>query len=335
MAVVRHPLDTAIAAFWDWWSRHRDDLAAAIASGAAADWSERLGDQVGRIHRRLDWELGRGRAARHALCVSGMGDPELRLVAEQWRGQAPPADACWEYHPTRIAAADPSGWVLDLGTVRVPFRDLRVAIEVDAARECLHLAVWHPAFGALPEGARRQVAYLVLDNTLGEDGVERWLGVVRLLDACPDDAANLHELRERVDDLAAQATGAVYARLTGTTEQGRPMEVIANLALKRWDHPRFHAHGQIEVPFEPDADGMPSEAESEQLDRLEVGLLSGLGSYAVFAGREQGEGRRVVHLYAAEDGPVPEAVARWARVAPRRVTVRWARDPIWAVWRRW
>lgn len=328
-------MDEPIQQFWAWWGASKDLIAEAIANGTSTEWADEVSEQVARVHPQLDWEMGKGRVSRHALCLSGMGDPELRLLAERWFDHAPEADETWEYHPTRIAVADPTCVVLDFGDTRVPFRDLRVGIEEDEARECLHVEVWHPAFHALPEVSRRQVAYLMLDNTLGEDGVERWLGVIHLVDRMPPDAVDLPGLRERVQHLASQATGEVYARLTGETEGGEPIDVVANLALKRWDHPTFHAHGMIEVPFSPDEHGMPSFEESVQLDRLEVGLVRSLGDTAVFAGREQGLGRRVVHLYAAEDGPVPAAVQRWAAHAPRKVTVRWERDPGWQAWRRW
>jgi len=328
-------VEDRLARFWAWWMAHREDIAAAISDGTSTRWTDAIATRVASVHGRLDWEMSRGQGARHALCLSGMGDPDLRAVAKRWLASAPPADELWEYHDTRIAVPDPCSVVLAFGDTRLPFRDLRVGIEFDEARECLHLDLWHPGFGALPEPTRKQIAWLMLDNALGEDGVERWLGVIRLTEGEPVGAVGLLELRERAEELAAQATGQVYSRLRGETDDGAPVEVVANLSLKRWDHPTYDAHGQIVVPFDPDERGMPAGDEAAQLDRLEAGLVSALHTRAVFAGREQGLGRRVVHLYCEQEGPVPAAVERWAASAPRPVRVSWQRDPAWQAWRRW
>lgn len=328
-------MDDRLARFWAWWTTHREAIAAAISDGTSTEWTDAIATRVASVHGRLDWEMSRGQRARHALCLSGMGDPDLRAVAKQWVASAPPADELWEYHDTRIAVPDPNSVVMAFGDTRLPFRDLRCGVELDEARECLHVEVWHPGFASLGDPTRRQIAWLMLDNALGEDGVERWLGAVRLIDREPADALDLLGLRAEAEALAARATGQVYSRLRGRTDSGAIVEVIANLALKRWDHPTYDAHGQIVVPFEPDEHGMPAAEESLRLDRLEAGLVSALHERAVFAGREQGLGRRVVHLYCEQDGPVPAAVERWAAHAPRPVRVTWQRDPAWQAWRRW
>lgn len=328
-------VEERLARFWAWWSAHRETIAAAISDGTSIEWTDAIATRVASIHGRLDWEMSTGEKARHALCLSGMGDPELRSVAQKWVASAPPADALWEYHDTRIAVPDPNSVVLAFGDTRLPFRELRVGIELDEARECLHVEVWHPGFAALGDPTRRQIAWLMLDNAIGEDGVERWLGSIRLCDAEPEDPVDLIGLREQATALAARATGQVYSRLRGRTDAGAPVEVVANLSLKRWDHPTYDVHGQIVVPFDPDEHGMPEPDEGLQLDRLEAGLVSALESCAIFAGHEQGLGRRVVHLYCEQGGPVPPAVERWAAAAPRPVRVRWQRDPSWQAWRRW
>lgn len=328
-------VEERLARFWTWWLAHRDAIAAAISDGTSIEWTDAIATRVASIHGRLDWEMSTGQRARHALCLSGMGDPDLRTLAQRWLLSAPPDDALWEYHDTRIAVPDPTSVVLAFGDTRLAFRDMRVGLEFDEARECLHVEVWHPGFEALGDPTRRQIAWLMLDNAIGEDGVERWLGAIRLVDREPDGSMDLLGLREQTHSLAASATGQVYSRLRGQTDSGAPVEVLANLSLKRWDHPTYDAHGQIVVPFEPDEQGMPRRDEARQLDRLEAGLVSALDTCAVFAGREQGMGRRVVHLYCEQRGPVPAAVERWAASAPRPVRVNWQRDPAWQAWRRW
>src|SRR5579862_8257280 len=83
----------AIDAFWTFWSGVSAAIAKSIGDGGVKpDLVEAMGERVAAIDPSLDWELGPGRKSEHHLCLSGKGDPVLRVVAEQWRRRAPAAD---------------------------------------------------------------------------------------------------------------------------------------------------------------------------------------------------------------------------------------------------
>lgn len=86
--------------FWSWWSEARDRVASAIATGG---FDERLVNDITRavqgIHPAMAWELGPGKTAQHAFCISPEGNAEVRQSALRWLASAPPADATWDTTP--------------------------------------------------------------------------------------------------------------------------------------------------------------------------------------------------------------------------------------------
>ena len=47
----------------------------------------------------------------------------------------------------------------------------RLRLSVDEQRQVVDVGFFHPAFRKLPEYTRLQLAFIVLDGLLGEDGV--------------------------------------------------------------------------------------------------------------------------------------------------------------------
>jgi hypothetical protein len=167
--------DEGIAAFWRWWPTAAPRIAASIAAGADASIAEEISRAVHAIDGRLAWELSAGVEAEHAFVVSPDGNPEARPTARAWLASAVPADAAWEFHASRQPG--PLG-ILGIGGEQIPLESMRAIAGWDEVRELVNIRLWHPALASLPDDARMQVAYLFLDNLLGEEGVERWVGTI-------------------------------------------------------------------------------------------------------------------------------------------------------------
>jgi hypothetical protein len=91
--------------FWSWWSRDRDRISEAIATGRFD--RSLVGDisrAVSTIHPAMAWELAPGHVAKHAFCVSPEGNAEVRQAALRWLATAVPADESWEFHASKQAA---------------------------------------------------------------------------------------------------------------------------------------------------------------------------------------------------------------------------------------
>jgi hypothetical protein len=155
-------------------------ITAAVMGGVYGDVPEIIGAMVMAIHPGLRWETGPGVRSRHRLCVSGGGDPRLRVLAERWRRAAPQPTETWEFAAARQPQPDlpdvefeGAGQPVDLGLARI-------AVDWDDRRALAELTVFHPAFARMGTNGCRHTARLLVDWLLGEDDVQRWVGAINV-----------------------------------------------------------------------------------------------------------------------------------------------------------
>ena len=312
--------------FWTWWAGARHRIADAIEGGG---FDPKLIDEVTRAVKRVDprlaWEFAPGRTAKHALCVTPEGSAEVRPIALRWLATAPQADATWEYHASRQAT--PSGGGLEVGGHRLQFDDVRAITSWDETRRRLDVRLWHDVFGQAPLPIRQQIAFLFLDNLLGEDDVERWIGQIDVLDA-PSGGKSPDQLKAEVERHAAATPGETWVLGQGTGTRGQPIVVMADASLKRIDHPFADQHVMIRIQL--DGGGMPDDALAAILNREEDRLVASLAGAATLAGRTTTPGERVIHLVAADLDAVRAGIDHWAPDAPDwRVKVDFQEDATW------
>ena len=222
------------------------------------------------------------------------------------------------------------GASLKIEGFEIELDDFVAAFEVDEGREVVNVRCFHPAFPDMPDELRGTATFLMLDDALGEDGVERWLGAIEGVPAAPDGARPIAELRAAIDVLARSATGERFAVMRGNDAEGRPLFVTLNTALKRIDHLACDNHVVIDMAIlNPDTNGLTTSDEAKDLDAIEDELQP-LFSDAVYFGRETRAGRRVLHFFAPGDSPAKQRVAAWASAhGARDVRVDWRADPRW------
>lgn len=193
---VRRRQDEAVAAFWRWWVAEGRARAASVFDERAdpRPVADALVPRLNAIHPDLDFETGSGRTARHLLVVTPAGDPDLRELADRWLAAAPPADDAFEYDTWRHAVADPDGVAIDLGGGRLALSDVRAVLTPRG--DLVDVQTWHPAFADVPDQARGQITFLLLDALLGERVVEQRVGTVAWTTEQPADARPLPELRD-------------------------------------------------------------------------------------------------------------------------------------------
>jgi hypothetical protein len=315
------------ADFWTWWAGARDRVAMAIANGG---FDKALVDEISRavqkVHPDLAWELAKGHAAEHAFCVSPEGNAAIRPAALRWLASAPPPDATWEYHASR-QASPLSGAAIDAGGHTFELESMRAITSWDERRRRLDVRLWHDEFTRAPLPVRQQVAFIFLDNLLGEDEVERWVGQVDLLDA-PSGGKAPDELRAEVARHAAEPRGDTWVLGQGADRRGQPVIVMADAGLKRIDHPFADQHVSIRIRI--DGGGMPDDALAGTLNREEDRLVAALAGAATLAGRTTTPGERVIHFVAQDVDAVRAGIDRWAPDAPDwNVKVDFQQDVTW------
>lgn len=186
--------------FWASWYQMLPEIAAALGDREPQRVENQLCDLVAELHPELHFSLDRGQKAIYAFVLSGQEDPRLRPYTDAWRAAAPPDDAIWEFHDSVPPVPDPTEVTVNLGTHRVPLKDVRVVAQVDG--DVVDVAVYHPEMAALEPAARDAMTYLPLDAALGERLAAERLRRVETATTEPEDTIGLLELRTIVRELA-------------------------------------------------------------------------------------------------------------------------------------
>ncbi len=325
-----------IAAFWSFWRDNREAITTAIETRRLADFAAEISEHVHAIDPKLDWEMGAGFEAQHYFCVSAKGDMAVRVIAERWRAEAPPMDATWEFHAARPGKRE-GAWSLEFDDVSFAKRDFRFVAEPEPDRARVHVQVHHPTFAEAPEKLRTTATFIALDNVLGEDEVERWIGTVDVrMDAPPEDALTFAGLAELVDGFRTNHGEGRWLVLKGTRPGGGPVFISFNTGVKRVDHLLMEQHVALAITLDdPTDDGLTTRAEADALNAIEDALLEALGPDAVYIGRETREGLRVLHFHVAAAGPAVARMERFFADVPRVVEITSRLDPKWEILERW
>jgi hypothetical protein len=275
------------------------------------------------------WVIGRGRSSQHALILTSEGDLSIRRLTAAWLRSAPPPDEGWEYH-----AARPPAPHLDLEIDGREFSpaDFCIAYEYDDGPERFDVALYHPRFDLTPDDVRRQVALLALDQFLGEDEVERWLGTVDVALAPPAGAVPLDEFRTEVGQRRSSATGHRFSLGHGLDQRGSPAVLMFNTALKQIDHLDHVFHLAVFFRLhDPRPDGLPGGDEAERLNEVEDQLLEELGDNGLLIGRLTLAARREIHFYVCDPEAAEQSIAGWrAQADAWGVNHSIEPDPAWS-----
>jgi hypothetical protein len=300
--------DEAIREFWTWWADARTRIAASIEDETLGERVNEISDHVHRIDKGLAWELSKGIEAEHAFVVSPEGDPAMRPKALAWLATAPPRDALWEFYSSRQPG--PLG-MLSFDGLEVDLNEFRAIAGWDESRERVNVHLWHPTLAAAKSDGRQRVAYLFLDNLLGEDAVERWIGTVDVLDD-QTGGRTPEELRAEVDRQAATATGDSWILATLTDGRGGNSLISVNATIKPIDYPLCLFH--LVVTVDRGLEQLAGSDESADLNTAEDRLVEAIqrDQKAAHIGHVTERRRRLIH-FMCEDADRASATARaWA-----------------------
>jgi len=190
----------AVIGFWRWFASNADRLKELHSSKQFGRLAEEMNRELDKIDRRLAWEMGCGLTRPFMLTVSGEGNPELRDLAESVINQSPKLND-WDFfsaHPSRPAPSavrlagsgeifEASAW--SFAPVERPERGQLDLIIVDD-----HLA------NSNRESALKAIS-IYLDQTLGEDTVESWIGMLSVESRSAAQGRKLFKMDELSDYL--------------------------------------------------------------------------------------------------------------------------------------
>lgn len=325
-----------IASFWSFWRANRDAITSAIDTQTLMDFTDAITKHVRAVHPKLDWEMGAGFDATHYFCVSAKGDMAVRVVAERWLAAAPPRDATWEFHAARPGRGAGDG-SLDFEGVVFAMKDFRFVADPEPDRARVHVKVHHPAFAAVPDARGTTATFVALDNALGEDEVERWIGGIDIcVDPAPEGARTFAELVALVAEFRTTHGEGRWLVLKGKLPGGGAVFISFNTGVRRVDHILMEQHVEVAITLDdPNDQGLTKQPEADALNTLEDALLEALGPDAVYIGRETREGLRVLHFHVAASGPAITRMEAFFKGGPREVEITSRLDPTWEILRRW
>jgi len=320
----------AVRQFWTWWTSAKDPVAAAIADRSLGS-SPLVGEisaAVHGLHPELAWELGPGRHSMHNLTVTAEGNLALRRLSQQWLDSAPAPDQTWEYYASR-QGGQPLG--LEIAGMRFAPDDFRIAYKFDQSRERFDVVLFHPLFKKAGDNVMRNALFLTLDQCLGEDDVERWVGSVDGSKSPPSEGAGLQDFITAVAKARSTATGESFTLGQGSTADGKPVFIMVNTALKQIDHLEHIHHMAIAIALrEPNANGLPHDEEAQRLNAVEDDLLGSLADNAVQIGRVTWGGRRELHFFVRDPAGAEAATSAWKeRIKPWLASHAVYFDPAW------
>jgi hypothetical protein len=356
MGIFRRPRETnaavpaSISEFWEWWAQARPQIQASLhdqdksdLDGGDQDEGDQVGDglptpiveelssRVQKIHPELQWEIG-GEDDAPVLTVTGAGDPELRGLAERWHRAAPQGAAAggWRFHPARQADPEMLEHKLLLGDHEFDLDYVKLGMRADAGRARVDISAYHPDFLFVSDEQRFQVARHVLDWSMGEDDVARWIGEITIAIEAPVDALPPAMLPAVVEQISEPFDEPTWLTGEGRTPRGHPARLGARFPLHRQDYPLCDLHVAISLPYaHSNPDRLPVEPSAGALRKFEK-KLAGLGDRAVLAVRETGDGLRVFHLYADPDsGVIAELDQLAAAWSEGKAKVASTNDPGW------
>lgn len=320
------PETEAIAAFWQWWESVRADVAGAISAGGVSVYTEAFNNHVNAIHEDLQWELTPGQGSAHALVVSPGGKPTLRAVAARWLAAAPSPDATWEYAARRVADLQVFTSTMVINDQKLELDQLRYGITVDQEISQVDIVCYHPAFASLPDEALGQITFLSLDWTLGEDGVEIWVGSVNWTAAPLVNPKTPSDLFHAVEAIKADDQWVI---MSGEKPDGIPLLATVAMPLRSARWPRFDLHIPVTLPYTRYNDGQfPVESSLDALRSFEDGLAVEIGANGALVAHETSGRQRVLHFYVDSQTNAQAQIEEQLRSWPEgRATVAPHLDP--------
>ena len=168
--------------FWNWFPDQADQLTAAVNSENPKESLQSFFEDVRNKIGGLAWAFGPG-ATEDTLSftVTGEGEKSRQLLAQYWLDNAVPV-AGWDFYCSRQAtpAEHLDGIKIEVGDGCVDASTLMIDTKVDDENQVVNLQAWHPALQQLDENDRYSIAFMLLDEALGEYGTQTKLGKIEL-----------------------------------------------------------------------------------------------------------------------------------------------------------
>lgn len=193
-----------VEALWAWWAAESDRILESVDGDGGGAIQPEITAAVGKLHPQLAWVFGPGADGQgHSFTLSAEGDRNFLFLTSYAISRAPELNG-WTFYSSRQPSASVAGLEIKIGDHSIKTDSLWITPELDVEEEMIDITAWSPSFAEIGEEHSMRILFLLLDETLGEQGVESWLGVIEIGDGKLDDSLPLTELREFIEDTSTQ-----------------------------------------------------------------------------------------------------------------------------------
>lgn len=187
--------------FWQWFPGIADEVKAGMKSNDPQAATERFASEVREKIGGLSWVFGPGRSEDSmSFTVTGEARKARQLLSQYWLSQATDIPG-WDFYSSRQPSSIEklASVAIQVGETEIDAETLKVSPQVMVDDQRVDLRIWHQVFEHLPEDARWQISFLLLDEALGEFGTQSKLGNIEF---APDPKAiSLVELPALIDQV--------------------------------------------------------------------------------------------------------------------------------------
>lgn len=188
--------------FWQWFDAHQDELFDFEADQERI--FDELSEQLTQIHPKLTFEFGPLKAGRREFVISADGIREAFPAVSSLVAEAPKLDR-WlitAFRPRRTPINS-----VQIGETRVDPRDVEFSLLIKGSGIAIQLFI--PGL-KIDDVTLKQIAYIMLDDALGEYDVETKVGPIQMLPSESPSTTRRYpftELPALFDQLASTLTG--------------------------------------------------------------------------------------------------------------------------------
>lgn len=186
-----------VVRFWGEFEIRAAEFRSEIDDGNCAELADETTRMVSAMFDGFAWVYGPPPDGMdgHSLTISGEGVVGRQFLADFVLRMAPEIEG-WSFHSSRQSGKLNPIASIGIGEVSFKLAGLWVTPSVDEAYKLLDLYVWHPCFPEVSDTQAMTVAYLVLDEVLGEMGTMQWVGEIKISDQHLSEAMPAGELLE-------------------------------------------------------------------------------------------------------------------------------------------
>lgn len=168
--------------FWNWFESIAPECEASLASDDPKFIVDKVTRYMSKHLPTLSWALGSNASGTLSFTLTGEGIVPKQVLTDFWLSQAIDRPG-WEFHASRQPTPRDALRELSIGVSdqdQVDAEHFLLETEVDEESERIDIVAWHPALEKVDDEHHFQILFLLLDEALGEFGVQSWLGEIKV-----------------------------------------------------------------------------------------------------------------------------------------------------------